>query len=295
MRSGEQDQLVEEEQQRENEGISPQRAQRENARNSIAESNEQLITEAIDWKPLGLDMEGVTYVEGDDDGYADDESGYSGDDDGEMYGDNSHPGRGRGGGSMWAEDGSDIVWYEVIDAATGYPYWLHARSGVSQWEPPVWLDQIDATSGTCISYNILVVVVVVVVVASRSILTSPLLLLLAMAGHRYFVNNQNGMTQWERPHDFEVIARQDPEFFPPPSPGGAAQPVMNSPAQGHMHEDRMQTPEDERGQRHLLMSPDLVEAHTPVGALAAVRCRRKSDDIGMGNGMDVSSPAVTAW
>jgi hypothetical protein len=147
MRSEGEDGMVAEQQMKEEEGISPQRAQRQSARNSIAESNEQLIAEATEWKPLGL--EGVTYVDGDDDGYADDESGYSGDDDGEMYGDQMG-GRGRSGdgsSSMWGEDGSDIVWYEVIDAGSGYPYWLHARSGVSQWEPPVWLDQIDPTSG----------------------------------------------------------------------------------------------------------------------------------------------------
>ena len=102
----------------------------------------------------------MTYVE--DDGYADDESGYSGDDDGDGFGDHNHS-----GSSLWAEDGSDLVWYEVIDAESGFPYWLHAvryyrvslwysgliscfvqRTGVSQWEPPLWLDQIDPASGT---------------------------------------------------------------------------------------------------------------------------------------------------
>ena len=73
--------------------------------------------EVSEWTPLGL--EGVTYVE--DDGYADDESGYSGDDDGDGFGDHNHS-----GSSLWAEDGSDIVWYEVIDAESGFPYWLHA-------------------------------------------------------------------------------------------------------------------------------------------------------------------------
>ena len=32
-------------------------------------------------------------------------------------------------------------------------------------------------------------------------------------GHRYFVNNETGVAQWERPHNFEVIARQDPAFL----------------------------------------------------------------------------------
>eukprot|EP00935_MAST-01C_sp_MAST-1C-sp1_P002152 g2152.t1 len=105
--------------------------------NSVEKGKDEGSAEVSEWTPLGL--EGVTYVE--DDGYADDESGYSGDDDGDGFGDHNHS-----GSSLWAEDGSDIVWYEVIDAESGFPYWLHARTGVSQWEPPLWLDQIDPAS-----------------------------------------------------------------------------------------------------------------------------------------------------
>jgi hypothetical protein len=56
--------------------------------------------------------------------------------------------------------------------------------------------------------------------------------------------------------------------------------------------DQLETPE--RNERQQLMSSELVEQNTPVGALAAVRCRRKSGEMGMGGGMTLSSPAVTA-
>ena len=61
----------------------------------------------------------------------------------------------------------------MIDAQSNHPYWLHASTGVSQWEPPEWLDQLDPESG-CI----------------------------------YYVHNSTGESTWDRPEGFEVIARQ---------------------------------------------------------------------------------------
>ena len=72
----------------------------------------------------------------------------------------------------------NIVWYEMIDAQSNHPYWLHASTGVSQWEPPEWLDQLDPESG-CV----------------------------------YYVHNATGESTWDRPEGFEVIARQHRHTF----------------------------------------------------------------------------------
>ena len=60
----------------------------------------------------------------------------------------------------------------MVDPSSGLPYWMHAHTGVSQWEPPKWVDQMDLQTGRI-----------------------------------YYVNNNSGIAQWEIPADFEVIVR----------------------------------------------------------------------------------------
>ncbi|CAM9810650.1 unnamed protein product, partial [Ectocarpus sp. 13 AM-2016] len=65
-------------------------------------------------------------------------------------------------------------WHELKDE-DGSVYYFNATSGMSQWEPPMWLDEIDPTTGAV-----------------------------------YYVNTFTGDPQWERPEEFIPIVRENP-------------------------------------------------------------------------------------
>ena len=49
--------------------------------------------------------------------------------------------------------GSVDVWYEQHDKETGYTYYYNATTGVSQWEAPEWVEEIDDQSGVrCVGW-----------------------------------------------------------------------------------------------------------------------------------------------
>eukprot|EP00903_Cladosiphon_okamuranus_P014500 g13450.t1 len=79
------------------------------------------------------------------------------------------------GGGVFGEDGDEgECWHELKDE-DGSVYYFNAASGMSQWEPPLWLDEIDPTTGAV-----------------------------------YYVNSHTGDPQWERPEDFVPIVRENP-------------------------------------------------------------------------------------
>ncbi|CAN0079544.1 unnamed protein product [Pylaiella littoralis] len=86
-------------------------------------------------------------------------SGGSGGDDRGVFGEDSEEGE---------------CWNELKDE-DGSVYYFNATSGISQWEPPLWLDEIDPTTGAV-----------------------------------YYVNSYTGDPQWERPEDFVPIVRENP-------------------------------------------------------------------------------------
>eukprot|EP00752_Nemacystus_decipiens_P007825 g6990.t1 len=79
------------------------------------------------------------------------------------------------GGGVFGEDGEEgECWHELKDE-DGSVYYFNAVTGISQWEPPVWIDEIDPTTGAV-----------------------------------YYVNSYTGDPQWERPEDFVPIVRENP-------------------------------------------------------------------------------------
>ena len=41
-----------------------------------------------------------------------------------------------------------LSWTSVIDTASGSTYYVNSVSGESQWDPPMWLTEVDNTTGT---------------------------------------------------------------------------------------------------------------------------------------------------
>ena len=41
-----------------------------------------------------------------------------------------------------------LSWTSVIDTVSGSTYYVNTVSGESQWDPPMWLTEVDATTGT---------------------------------------------------------------------------------------------------------------------------------------------------
>ncbi|CBJ26985.1 Heat shock protein 40 like protein/ DnaJ domain containing protein [Ectocarpus siliculosus] len=89
--------------------------------------------------------------------------------------DDSGGGGGEGGGGVFGEAADEgECWHELKDE-DGSVYYFNATSGMSQWEPPMWLDEIDPTTGAV-----------------------------------YYVNTFTGDPQWERPEEFIPIVRENP-------------------------------------------------------------------------------------
>ncbi|CAM9130757.1 unnamed protein product [Scytosiphon promiscuus] len=83
-------------------------------------------------------------------------------------------GDGVGGGGFGEESEGEECWHELKDE-DGSVYYFNTASGSSQWEPPLWLDEVDPATGAI-----------------------------------YFVNSYTGEPQWERPEDFVPIVRENP-------------------------------------------------------------------------------------
>ncbi|KAJ8610373.1 hypothetical protein CTAYLR_003877 [Chrysophaeum taylorii] len=72
-----------------------------------------------------------------------------------------------------SDDPEDEVIYELRDEDNRL-YYFNTYTGVSMWEPPEWVDEIDPTSGAV-----------------------------------YYTHSKTGETQWERPFDFVPIVREE--------------------------------------------------------------------------------------
>merc|ERR1712100_723120 len=46
-----------------------------------------------------------------------------------------------------------VTWQELVDPDTNHTYFINTASGESQWEPPLWVDEVDATSGAVYYVN----------------------------------------------------------------------------------------------------------------------------------------------
>ena len=80
------------------------------------------------------------------------------------------------GGEWWADDGGgdDEAIYELRDDETGHLFYFNCATGVSSWEAPEWVDEVDPASGAV-----------------------------------YYVNSLTGETQWDVPFEFIPVVREE--------------------------------------------------------------------------------------